>query len=155
MIYTSLYVMIFDAGRFITWARGRGLDPGNLEFFEPQMGLAYRLAAISQGPKSSLFPGPNPLPLALVMKLHTSKTLLTGRINHRCINSYNMPVVYMALIIFWAQIALASLVAISGPKKVLIFRAHPFQRPWKWICPHQNHYVLHKIKTGTLVILCT
>jgi hypothetical protein len=28
--------------------------------------------------------------------------------------------------IFWAQMALALLVAISGPKKVLIFRAHPF-----------------------------
>jgi hypothetical protein len=28
---------------------------------------------------------------------------------------------------FWAQIALASLVAISWPKKVSIFRAHQFQ----------------------------
>jgi hypothetical protein len=31
---------------------------------------------------------------------------------------------------FWAQMALASLVAISRPKKVLISRAHPFQCPW-------------------------
>jgi hypothetical protein len=38
----------------------------------------------------------------------------------------------------WAQVAL---VAISGPKKVLIFRAHPFQWPSNWIFPHQNHYV--------------
>ncbi len=29
--------------------------------------------------------------------------------------------------------ALASLMAISGPKKVLIFRAHPFQWPSKWM----------------------
>jgi hypothetical protein len=49
-----------------------------LEFFGPQMALAYRLDAISQGPKNSQFPGPNPLPLALVMDMHTSKTLYTG-----------------------------------------------------------------------------
>jgi hypothetical protein len=41
--------------------------------------------------------------------------------------------------LFLAQMALASLVAISGHKKVLTFRAHPFQWPWKWIFPHQNH----------------
>ncbi len=40
--------------------------------------------------------------------------------------------------LIWAQMALASLVAISGPKKVSIFRAHPFQWPELWICPHQN-----------------
>jgi hypothetical protein len=39
------------------------------------------------------------------------------------------------------QMALVSLYAISGPKKVLIFRAHLFQWPSKWICMHQNHYV--------------
>ncbi len=31
--------------------------------------------------------------------------------------------------LFWAQMALASLVAISRPKKVSIFRTHPFQCP--------------------------
>ncbi len=40
--------------------------------------LAYRLDAISQGPKNSRIPGPNPLPLALVMDLHASKTVCTG-----------------------------------------------------------------------------
>jgi hypothetical protein len=41
----------------------------------PQMALAYRLDAISQGPKHSRIPGPNPLPLALVMDMHAaSKT---------------------------------------------------------------------------------
>jgi hypothetical protein len=37
------------------------------DFFEPQMALAYRLDAISHGSKKSRFPGPSPLPLALVM----------------------------------------------------------------------------------------
>jgi hypothetical protein len=52
---------------------------------------------------------------------------------------------------FWAQTALALLVAISGPKKVSIFRAHPFQWPEQWIFPHQNPYK----KIGPLVIFCT
>ncbi len=52
------------------------------------MALAYRLDAISQGPKNSRIPGPNPLPLDLVMDMHASKTLCTGCINHRRINSY-------------------------------------------------------------------
>jgi hypothetical protein len=70
--------MFFDAGRSITWASGKGLGPGKLEFFGPQMALAYRIVAISQGPKNSRFPGPNPLPHALVMDLHVSKTLNKG-----------------------------------------------------------------------------
>jgi hypothetical protein len=49
--------------------------------FGPQMALAYRLDAISQVPKNSRIPGPNPLPLALVMDMHTSKTLCTGLYN--------------------------------------------------------------------------
>ncbi len=36
----------------IAWASGRGLGPGNLEVFGPQMALASRLDAISQGPKT-------------------------------------------------------------------------------------------------------
>ncbi len=47
----------------------------------------------------------------------------------------------MTFFTFWAQKALASLVAISGPKTVSIFRAYSFQWPSKWICPHQNYYV--------------
>jgi hypothetical protein len=66
--------MIFDACRSVTWASGRGLVLGNLEFFGPQMALAYRLDATSQDPKYSRFPGANPLPLALVMDMHASKT---------------------------------------------------------------------------------
>jgi hypothetical protein len=59
----------------ITWASGRGEGPGNLEFFGPQMTLAYRLDAISQGSKKSRFPGPNPLPLALVMDAARIKSI--------------------------------------------------------------------------------
>ncbi len=59
-IYTSLCVMLLMQAASITWASGRGLGPGNLEFFGPQMALAYRLNAISQRPKNSRFPGPNP-----------------------------------------------------------------------------------------------
>ncbi len=44
----------------------------------PQMALAYQLDAISQGPKNSRIPGPNFLPLPLVMDMHASKTLCTG-----------------------------------------------------------------------------
>ncbi len=48
------------------------------------MALAYRLDAISQGPKKSRFPGPNPLPLALVMDAALiKKHYARGRINHR------------------------------------------------------------------------
>jgi hypothetical protein len=65
-----LCVMIFYACRSITWASG--------------MALAYRLDAIPQGLKNSQFPGPNPLPLALVMDMHASKIIThMGRINQR------------------------------------------------------------------------
>jgi hypothetical protein len=49
-----------------------------LEFVGPQMALPYRPEAISQGPKNSQIPGPKPLPIALVMDIHASKTLCTG-----------------------------------------------------------------------------
>ncbi len=49
------------------------------------MALAYRLDAISQGPKKSRFPGPNPLPLSLVMNAARIRALRTGRMNHRCV----------------------------------------------------------------------
>ncbi len=41
--------------------------------------------------------------------------------------------------LIWGLLALPSLVSISGPKKVSIFRAHPFQWPSKWICSHQTN----------------
>jgi hypothetical protein len=59
MIYTALCIMF--------WMRAY------LEFFGPQMALAYWLDAISQGPKTREFQGPT-----LVMDMHPSKTLCTG-----------------------------------------------------------------------------
>ncbi len=53
MIYTSLCIMFWMRAYPITWAGGRGLGPGILEFFWPQMALAYRLDHILQSPKNS------------------------------------------------------------------------------------------------------
>jgi len=57
---------------------GGGLGPGNHEFFGNQMALAYRLDAISQGPKSLNFQGPTPLPLAFVMDAARIKSIMHG-----------------------------------------------------------------------------
>ncbi len=62
-----------------------GVEPWKSRVFGPQMEPAYRLDAISLGLKTIDFQD-QPLSIALVMDLHTSKTLPTGRINHRCIN---------------------------------------------------------------------
>ncbi len=53
---------------------------------------------------------------------------------------------------FLGQMALASLVAMSEPKKASIFRAHPFQWPSKWVFPHQNHYIPRRTNTGTQIV---
>jgi hypothetical protein len=53
----------------------------------------------------------------------------------------HMCTIYLRL--FLCQIALASLVAISGRKKVSTFRAHPFQWPSKGIYPHQGVISAH------------
>jgi hypothetical protein len=47
--------------------------------------------------------------------------------------------------LFWAQMALATLEAISGTKKSIDFRAPPPKMALLWICPPQNHYVPHHI----------
>jgi hypothetical protein len=59
MIYTAPCVMFLMRAecRHIARASGRGLVPGNLEFFGPQVALAYRLDAVSQDPKNSQFLG--------------------------------------------------------------------------------------------------
>jgi hypothetical protein len=50
-LYSSMH-NVLDAWISSTWASGRGLGRVNCESFGPQMALAYRLAAISQGPKT-------------------------------------------------------------------------------------------------------
>ncbi len=57
------------------------IKPPMLDFLRPQMALAYRLDAISQGPRKSQFPGPNPHQLALVMdaaRIKSTKALCKG-----------------------------------------------------------------------------
>jgi hypothetical protein len=70
---------------------GRGLGPGNIDFFGPQMALAYRLDAISQGPNKSRFPGPNPPTCPRNGCCPYQKHYARGRINHRCIANLGLP----------------------------------------------------------------
>jgi hypothetical protein len=79
MIYTAPCVMLLMRAASITWANGRRLGPGNLEFFRPQMALAYWLDAFSHL-KNSRFPGHNPLTLALVTDAARSKTITHGAV---------------------------------------------------------------------------
>jgi hypothetical protein len=71
--------MLLMQASSITWASGRGLGPGNLEFFGPQMALAYRLDAISQGLNLSIFRA-QPLPLALLMDAARIKSITHGAV---------------------------------------------------------------------------
>jgi hypothetical protein len=80
IIYTALCVMLVMRAASITWANGRGLGPGNLYIFGLKMALAYRLDAISQGLKNSRFPGPNPLPFALVIDAARIKSITHGAV---------------------------------------------------------------------------
>jgi hypothetical protein len=74
MIYTALCIMFWmHAYPLLGQVRVRWTLEFS-SFFDPKMALAYLLDAISQGPKNSGIPGPNPLPLALVMDMHASKT---------------------------------------------------------------------------------
>jgi hypothetical protein len=57
----------------ITW----GMGSGNLDFFGSQMAFAYRLDAISQGPKKSRA---QPLPLALIMDAARIKSITHGAV---------------------------------------------------------------------------
>jgi hypothetical protein len=47
------------------------------------MALAYRLDAISQVPKKSRFPGPNPLPLAIVKDAARIKSITHGAVTYK------------------------------------------------------------------------
>ncbi len=72
--------MLLTRAASITWASGRGLGPGNIEFFGPQMALAFRFNAISQDQKKSRFSEPNTLPLALVMDAARIKIIMHGAV---------------------------------------------------------------------------
>ncbi len=79
------------------------MGPGNLDFFVPQMARAYRLDAMSQGPKIFDFHGTNPLPLGQVMD-----AAVQGRINHRCIYA---PMIYRWMLIEPRTVATSALTA--------------------------------------------
>ncbi len=72
--------MIFDAGADPFLGKWEGVGPWKSQVFWALYGT--RLSACYH------FTGHNLLPLALVMYLQASKILRTGRLNHRCINSY-------------------------------------------------------------------
>jgi hypothetical protein len=55
---------------------------------QPEWTLRYLLGECHFGPKNSRFPGPNPLQLAQIMYLPTSKHYAQGRINHRFIGGF-------------------------------------------------------------------
>ncbi len=50
----------FDAGKSITRANGKGLGPGDQDYFGPCKMASSRQASAIWGPKKSIFPGPNP-----------------------------------------------------------------------------------------------
>ncbi len=67
----------FDAGKSITWARGRGLGPGNRDFLGPvKLHRAVRPACHVR-PKKLRFSGLSPISLAQVIDLPASKALRT------------------------------------------------------------------------------
>jgi hypothetical protein len=78
MIYTVPCIMFWMHAYPLRMQVGGGWALEIEIFLGPKMALAYRLNAISQSPKNSRFPGPNPLPLALIMDMHAFKTLCTG-----------------------------------------------------------------------------
>jgi len=61
---------------YITRASGRGLGPGNREFFGPCETASSRQASAIWGSKNFRFLGSNSLPLAQVMDLPASKTIV-------------------------------------------------------------------------------
>ncbi len=69
--------MLLMRAASIPWANGRGMGPENFDFLSPNA-LAYWLDDISQGPKKSRFPGPNPLSLAQVMDAARIKSITQG-----------------------------------------------------------------------------
>jgi hypothetical protein len=72
----------FDVGtiHYLGKWEGAGVGPWKSQLFGPQMALAFQLDVISQCPKKPRFPGPNPLPLALVMDAARIKSITHGAV---------------------------------------------------------------------------
>jgi hypothetical protein len=92
MIFYGPVCNAFDAGKSIgksiTRASGRGLGPGNRDFFRPCGMASTRQASAIWGSKNSRFPGLNPLPLAQLMDLPALKALHTGLYKSESIGSF-------------------------------------------------------------------
>jgi hypothetical protein len=106
------------------------------EFFGPQMALAYQLDAISQGPKNSQFPGPNPLPFALIMDMHACY----GCVHVGYLGKWEGVGPWKSRV-FWAPSGtrLSARYHFTGPKKLSISRAQPPPT-----CPHNGPNVIKK-----------
>jgi hypothetical protein len=77
MIYTALCIMFWMHAFLLLGQVGGGWALEFLGFWAPN-GTRLSARCISQGPKYSQGPGPNPLPLAFVKDMHASKTLRRG-----------------------------------------------------------------------------
>ncbi len=72
MNYTAPYVMLLMRAASITWASGKGLGPGNREFFWV---LWKGIEPIGEGHL-----GPNPFPLVEVMDASRIKSITHGAV---------------------------------------------------------------------------
>ncbi len=77
MIYTAMCI-IFWMCAYPLLGKWEGVGPWNSRVFWAPNGTRLLARCHFTGPKNSQIPGPNPLPLALVMDMHASKTLCTG-----------------------------------------------------------------------------
>ncbi len=80
MIYTAPWAMLLMWAASIARTIGRGLCPGNRDFLGPVKLHRADRRVTSGGPKRSRFPGPNPLPLALVMDAARIKSITHGAV---------------------------------------------------------------------------
>jgi hypothetical protein len=78
MIYTSLCVMILMRADPLLGQVGGGWALEISSFLGPKWHSPIGLLPFYRAQKNSQFPGPNPLPLALVMDMPASKALHTG-----------------------------------------------------------------------------
>jgi hypothetical protein len=79
MIYTALCVMLLMRQHPLLGEVGGGWAL-EIYTFLGQMALSYRLDASSQGPKKLQFPGPDPLPLALITDAAHIKSITHGAV---------------------------------------------------------------------------
>jgi hypothetical protein len=70
MIYTAP-LNVFDAGRYITRGSGRGMGPGNGEFFGPCEMASSRQASAIWGPKNVMYLPASKICIPPYLRVHT------------------------------------------------------------------------------------